>query len=66
MEKEEIILPDTNKLTRKQRREKGVKVAVGYTRVSTQGQVDDGLSLATQAEKIEEKAASLSLSYHMT
>lgn len=63
---QEIILPDINKLTRKQRREKGVKVAVGYTRVSTQGQVDDGLSLATQAEKIEEKAASLSLTYHMT
>ena len=46
-------------LNREQRRKLGVKVAVGYVRVSTDRQQKFGISLVTQETEIKEKAESL-------
>lgn len=57
---------DILNLNRKQRRQLGSKIAVGYSRVSTQNQLEEGLSLATQENEIKKKAKELDLFYRMT
>lgn len=58
--------PNAVNLNRQQRRALGITVAVGYTRVSTVGQVEDGLSLVTQEEKVIQRAEELGVQYLMT
>lgn len=57
---------DFRHLNRQQRRALGITVAAGYSRVSTPGQAEDGLSLATQGDKIIQRAEELGLYYLMT
>lgn len=53
-------------LNRQQRRKLGVKVAVGYVRVSTDRQKNFGISLVTQETEIKEKAESLGYVFGQT
>ncbi|MBC2278742.1 recombinase family protein [Listeria welshimeri] len=64
--KKTFLSPDVIHLNRHQRRALGITLAVGYTRVSTQGQVDDGLSLVTQEEKSIQRAEGLGFQYLIT
>lgn len=57
---------DFRHLNRQQRRALGITVSAGYTRVSTPGQAEEGLSLATQDEKIIQRAEELGFLYLMT